>query len=169
MSALSSTRMLRTALVWSGIVTLVLAVVGGVVGLLVAGVSGLSSALVAVLMAAVFLAFTIVSILIANRFYGDPLFVPIFFGSVMGGWILKFVVFLVVLFVLRDQPWLTPMVFLISLIVSIVASLVVDVVVMMRMRMPAVSDTTLPTAAEVEAAEVEAGERRHGDTSTPEA
>ncbi|MFI8631320.1 hypothetical protein ACIGEP_01830 [Microbacterium sp. NPDC077663] len=161
MSTLSSTSMLRTALVWSGIVTLVLLLAGGAVGLLVAGTSGLWSALVAVLMAAVFLAFTIVSILIANRFYGDPLFVPIFFGSVMGGWILKFVVFLVVLFVLRDQPWLTPLVFLVSLVVSIVASLVVDVVVMLRMRTSAVSDTTLPTAAEVEA-----GERRPGDSAT---
>ncbi|CAL4860430.1 hypothetical protein [Microbacterium sp. MM2322] len=163
MSAPSSTPMLRTALVWSGIVTAILAVIGGVVGLLTAGTSGLWSALVAVLMAAVFLAFTIVSILIANRFYGDPLFVPIFFGSVMGGWILKFVVFLVVLFVLRDQPWLTPMVFLVALVVSIVASLVVDVVVMIRMRIPAVSDASLPTAAQVEE-----GERRPGDSSTPQ-
>lgn len=164
MSDLSSTPLLRTALVWSGIVALVLAVVGAVVGLLVAGGPGLWSALVAVLMAAVFLAFTIVSILIANRFYGDPLYVPIFFGAVMGGWILKFVVFLVVLFLLRDQPWLTPMVFLVALVVSIVASLVVDVVVMMRMRMPAVSDASLPTAADVEE-----GERRPGDSSGPAA
>lgn len=163
MSALSSTRLLRTALVWSGIVALILAVAGGVVGLVVAGTSGLWSALVAVLMGAVFLAFTIVSILVANRFYGDPLFVPIFFGTVMGGWILKFVVFLIVLFVLRDQPWLTPVVFFVALVASIVASLVVDVVVMMRMRMPTVSDTTLPTAADIEA-----GERRPGDSITPE-
>jgi hypothetical protein len=162
MSTPSSTPMLRTALVWSGIATAVLAVLGGAIGLLVAGESGLWSALVAVLMAAVFLGFTIVSILIANRFYGDPLFVPIFFGSVMGGWILKFVVFLIVLFVLRDQPWLTPMVFLVSLVVSIIASLVVDVVVMLRMRVSAVSDTSLPTAAEVEE-----GERRPGDSATP--
>ncbi|WP_413353990.1 hypothetical protein [Microbacterium sp. 1P06AB] len=164
MSDLSSTPLLRTALVWSGIVTLVLAVVGGVVGLIVAGTSGLWSALVAVLMAAVFLAFTIVSILIANRFYGDPLFVPIFFGAVMGGWILKFVVFLIVMFLLRDQPWLAPMVFLVALVASIVASLIVDVVVMMRMRMTTVSDATLPTAAEVEE-----GERRPGDSTGPQA
>ncbi|MFJ6680012.1 hypothetical protein ACIQLK_12935 [Microbacterium sp. NPDC091382] len=162
MSDLSSTPLLRTALVWSGIVTAVLAIVGGVVGLIAAGTSGLWSALVAVLMAAVFLAFTIVSILVANRFYGDPLFVPIFFGAVMGGWILKFVVFLIVLFVLRDQPWLTPMVFLGALVASIVASLVVDVVVMIRMRIPTVSDARLPTAAQIEE-----GERGAGDSSAP--
>jgi hypothetical protein len=55
----------------------------------------------------VFLGFTAGTILIANRWYGDPLYVPIFFGAVMGGW-LKFVVFLVVLFLLRGQPWLNP-------------------------------------------------------------
>ncbi|MCK6081403.1 hypothetical protein KZX37_08725 [Microbacterium sp. EYE_5] len=161
--ALSSTRLFRTTLVWSGIATAALAVVGGVLGLIVAGPSGLWSALVAVLMAAVFLGFTAASILIANRWYGDPLFVPIFFGSVMGGWILKFVVFLVVLFLLRDQPWLAPMVFLIALVVSILVSLAIDVLVMMRMRVSAVSDTTLPTAADVEA-----GERRGGDSSGPQ-
>lgn len=162
MSTPTSTPLLRTTLVWSAIVTAVLVVLGGVIGFLTAGVSGMSSALVAVLLAAVFLGLTIVSILVANRFYGDPLFVPIFFGAVMGGWILKFVVFLIVLFVLRDQPWLTPMVFFVALVVSIVASLVVDVVVMIRMRIPAVSDASLPTAAQVDE-----GERRPGDTSTP--
>lgn len=162
MSTPTSTPLLRTTLVWSAIVTAVLVVLGGVIGFLTAGVSGMSSALVAVLLAAVFLGLTIVSILVANRFYGDPLFVPIFFGAVMGGWILKFVVFLIVLFVLRDQPWLTPMVFFVALVVSIVASLVVDVVVMIRMRVPAVSDASLPTAAQVDE-----GERRPGDTSTP--
>ncbi|GAA4074634.1 hypothetical protein GCM10023065_31940 [Microbacterium laevaniformans] len=34
--------------------------------------------------------------------------VPIFFGAVMGGWLLKFVVFLVVLFLLRDSRGSTP-------------------------------------------------------------
>ena len=98
------------------------------------------------LLAAVFLAITGASILIANRWYGDPLYVQIFFGIVMGGWILKFVVFIVVLLVLRGQPWLnadgvlrrgrgerasprSP----------------IDVVVMLRMRIPHVSDIELPT------------------------
>jgi hypothetical protein len=53
-------------------------------------------------------------------------------------------------------------VFFVALVVSIVASLVVDVVVMIRMRIPAVSDASLPTAAQVDE-----GERRPGDTSTP--
>ncbi len=92
-----------------------------------------------------FLAITGASILIANRWYGDPLYVQIFFGIVMGGWILKFIIFIVVLALLRDQPWLNPTIFVGAVIVSVIASLVIDVVVLTRMRIPHVSDINLPT------------------------
>lgn len=144
-SPVSSTPILRTVLVWAGIVTGGLALVGGVVGYLVAGTDGLWSALLGVLVAAAFLGITVASILIANRWFGDPLYVPIFFGIVLGGWILKFVVFLVLLLVLRGQPWVEPMVFFLALVASVLASLAVDVLVLLRMRMPHVSDISLPT------------------------
>ncbi|WP_194408998.1 hypothetical protein [Microbacterium cremeum] len=144
-SPVSSTPILRTVLVWSGAVTAVLAVAGAVVGSLVAGEAGLWSALVGVLVAAVFLAITGASILIANRWYGDALYVPLFFAIVLGGWILKFVVFIVALLLLRDQPWIEPTVFFVAVVVSVLASLLVDVVVLLRMRVPHVSDVQLPT------------------------
>ena len=144
-SPVSSTPILRTVLVWSGAVTAVLAVAGAVVGFLVAGETGLWSALVGVLVAAVFLAITGASILIANRWYGDALYVPLFFAIVLGGWILKFVVFIVALLLLRDQPWIEPTVFFVAVVVSVLASLLVDVVVLLRMRVPHVSDVQLPT------------------------
>ncbi|GAA1934950.1 hypothetical protein GCM10009775_28560 [Microbacterium aoyamense] len=142
---LSSTPILRTTLIWSGVATAVLAVLGAVIGFLVAGTEGLWSALAGVLLAAVFLAITGISILIANRWYGDPLFVQLFFGIVMGGWLLKFVIFLVVLFTLRGQPWLNPTVFFFAVVISILTSLAIDVVVMLRMRTPYVGEATLPT------------------------
>jgi hypothetical protein len=142
---ISSTPILRTVLVWSGTVTAALLVVGAVVGYLVAGTDGLWSALVGVLIAALFLGITAASILIANRWFGDPLYVPIFFGIVLGGWIVKFVVFLIALFVLRDQPWVVGPVFFLALVASVLASLVIDAVVLLRMRVPHVSDVTLPT------------------------
>lgn len=154
-SPVSSTPILRTVLVWSGTVTAILAVVGAVVGYLVAGTTGLWSALLGVLVAAVFLAITGASILIANRWYGDDLYVPVFFGIVMGGWILKFVVFIAILFVLRGQPWIEPAVFFVAAVVSVLASLAVDVVVMLRMRIPHVSDVELPT-------DPDAGDRTDG-------
>ena len=152
---ISSTPILRTVLVWSGTVTAALLVLGGLVGYLVAGVDGLWSALAGVLIAAVFLAITAASILIANRWFGDALYVPIFFGIVLGGWILKFVVFLIALFVLRDQPWIVGPVFFLALVASVLASLLIDVVVLMRMRVPHASDVELPT-------DPDAGERTDG-------
>lgn len=150
---ISSTPILRTVLVWGGIVTGGLAVIGGVIGYLVAGTNGLWSALAGVLIAALFLGITVASILIANRWFGDALYVPIFFGIVLGGWILKFALFLFLLFVLRDQPWVEPVIFFLCLVTSVIASLLVDVLVLLRMRVPHVSDVQLPT-------DPEAGDRR---------
>lgn len=140
----SSTPLLRTILVWSAIVTAVLIALGGLIGFLVAGPTGLWSALTGVLLAAVFLGITAASILVANRWYGQDLYVPIFFGIVLGGWMLKLVVFIVVLLVVREQPWIVPVVFFLALVASIMASLAIDVIVMLRMRMPNVSDAVLP-------------------------
>lgn len=146
----SSTPVLRTTLLWSAVATAALAIAGAAVGYAVGGVNGLWSALVAVVLAALFLGFTGASILIANRWYGDALYVPIFFGLVMGGWVLKFVIFIITLLVLRDQPWLNGTVFFVALVASVIVSLVIDVVVMLRMRIPHVSDVTLPTAEDIE-------------------
>ncbi len=145
MTAVSSTPILRTTLLWSAVVTAVLAVIGSIVGALVGGTSGLWSALMGVILAAIFLGITGASILIANRWFGTDLYVPLFFGVVLGGWLLKFVVFLVVLFIVRGQPWVDPVVFFIAIVVGVLAALAVDVVVLLRMRLPYASDTTLPT------------------------
>ncbi|MEX8057682.1 hypothetical protein [Microbacterium sp. 16-032] len=151
--SLSSTPVLRTALVWGGIVTAVLLVLGAVIGFLVGGGGGLGSALSGVAVSAIFLAVTAISILVANRWFGDPLYVPIFFGIVLGGWLLKLILFIVAIVVLRGQGWVDPVVFYVALVVSVIASLAVDVVVLLRMRIPSVSDVTLPT-------DPEAGDRR---------
>lgn len=144
----SSTPILRRTLLWSAVATAALAVVGALVGLAVGGANGLWSALVGILLAGVFLAITGGSILFANRWFGDALYVPIFFGVVLGGWIVKFVVFIVVLLVLRGQPWIDTTVFFVAVVVSILVGLGIDVVVLLRTRIPAVSDVSLPTSSD---------------------
>lgn len=156
----SSTPVLRTTLVWSGAITAALAIVGAILGFVVAGVPGLWSALAGIVLAAVFLGITGASILVANRWFGDALYVAVFFAIVLGGWILKFVVFIVVLLVLRGQPWVQPQVFFVALVASVVASLAIDVVVLTRMRIPHVSDVSLPT-------DPDAGDRPAG-TAAPD-
>ncbi len=148
MSTVSSTPILRATLIWSAVVAGALAVVGAIAGFVVGGGSGLASALAGIVLAVLFLGITAGSILVANRWFGDALYVPIFFGIVLGGWLVKIALFVVAMIVLRDQPWIDRPVFFVALIVGIVAALVVDVVVMARMRLPTVSDTTLPTDPE---------------------
>ncbi|MWB99292.1 hypothetical protein [Agromyces seonyuensis] len=141
----TSNPVLKRALVWGGILAAVILVVGGLVGFLVAGVPGLVSALIGTAIAVVFMAVTAGSILLANRFADSDLFVGAFFGIVLGGWIVKFVVFIVLVVLLRGVDWLEPVVLFLALVAGVLGSLVVDVVVMLRSRVPYV-DAKLPKA-----------------------
>jgi hypothetical protein len=144
-SPVSSTPILRRTLIWSGVATVVLAVVAGGIGFLVAQGEGLVSGLLGVLLAALFLSITGASILIANRWYGDPIYVQLFFAIVLGGWLLKLGLFVVAMILLAGQPWLQPMVFFLSIVAGVLMSLAIDVIVLTRMRLPNVSDISLPT------------------------
>lgn len=143
----SANRVFRTALRYSALLALVIAVVGGVVGWSVDGSRGLTSALIGTAMALVFLGITSVSILVANRWSGQEFFVGILFGVVMGSWLVKFVIFLVLGFILKDQPWVNAPILFGSVIVGVVGSLVIDAVVAAKVRVPYVSDDILPKAS----------------------
>ncbi|MDQ4212347.1 hypothetical protein [Microbacterium capsulatum] len=151
-SPVTSTPILRRTLIVSAIAAVALAIVAAVLGGVFKGAPGVWSGLVGVLIAVVFLAITAISILVANRWFGQELYVQLFFAIVLGGWFLKLVLFVVLMIVLRAQPWIEPLVFFLSLIAGVLMSLAIDVVVLTRMRLPHVSDTTLPTVAPEDAA-----------------
>jgi hypothetical protein len=140
----TSNPVLRRALAWGGLLAAIILVVSAVLGLVVAGVPGLLGALIGTLMAVVFMGITAASILLANRFAGSDLFVGAFFGIVLGGWLLKFIVFIVLVVLLRDASWLDTTVLFLSLVAGVIASLVVDVLVVAKSRLPYVSDVELP-------------------------
>ncbi|MBB2976220.1 membrane protein YdbS with pleckstrin-like domain, partial [Microbacterium endophyticum] len=75
--SVTSAPLLRATLVWSSAVAVLLAVIAGIVGFAVSGTDGMWSGLVGVVVATVFLGITGLSILISNRWFGDPLYVPI--------------------------------------------------------------------------------------------
>jgi hypothetical protein len=133
---LAVNQVMRTALKWDAIIVGGIAVVAVVVGLLAAGGVGVTSALIGAAMGLVFLGITAASILFANRYAGGELFAAIFFAIVLGGWILKFIVFIVIAVLLRHQPWVNAYVLFLSVIAGVFGSLVVDVVVVMRSRIP---------------------------------
>ncbi|WEO78327.1 hypothetical protein BJQ94_04620 [Cryobacterium sp. SO2] len=136
----------RQVLVYGGVLALAIAVIGMVVGGLTVGGVGVLSALIGTLMAVVFMGITAASILLANRYAGRESAIGAFFGIVMGGWLLKFVVFLVLLILLKDQPWINPLVLFLSIIAGVLGSLVVDAIVLFKSRMPYASDVVLPPA-----------------------
>ncbi|MFT4231908.1 MAG: hypothetical protein QM606_03915 [Leucobacter sp.] len=149
--------MLRQSLVWSGIATVVIGLIAGVIGALVAGERGVVSAVLGVVMAALYLGLTAVAMLIAARFDG-PENIGKFFAVFLGGWALKMVVFIIAMAVLLGQEWLNGRVFFIAVLVNVVASMVIDVVVFARSRMPYVGDIELPGQSVAPASGREGGE-----------
>lgn len=130
---------------WGGLLALAIAIIGGGIGYATAGVPGLVSALLGTTMSILFMGITAGSILLALRISSDPAAIGTFFGIVMGGWLLKFVVFFFIVFALKDQPWLQPTVLFLTIVAGVLGSLMIDVVVIARSRMSYVSEVTLPT------------------------
>ena len=141
---MSVTPILTRALRYGGILALAVAVVAGAVGLIVAGVPGLVGGLLGAALAAVFLGLTASSMLLAGRVTKGDTTSPVFFGIVLGVWLLKLVLFVVAAIVLRGQHWLDPYVFFAAVIAAVIGSLITDVVAFQRARVPYVSDIELP-------------------------
>jgi hypothetical protein len=128
-------RILRYGVILAGVI----AVAGCIIGYVVAGAAGVFGALIGTAMAVVFLGITAASIVFASKYS-----LGLFFGIVMGAWLVKFVVFLVLILLLKDQQWFQPIVMFSCVVVAVVGTLVVDVVVVAKSRMPYVSDIVLP-------------------------
>ena len=140
----SSQPVLLRALRWGAVATVLLIAACGGVGWWIAGGPGLVGGVLGALFAGLFLGLTIGSIAFANRFIGSELYVPLFFGIVVGGWVLKFVAFIVAAVLLRDQPWLEPKILFFSLVAGVIVSLVIDAFIMTKSRLLYVSDPRLP-------------------------
>jgi hypothetical protein len=140
---------LRRALVYGAAVSFAIAIIGSVAGALVAELPGMLSALIGAGMGFVFLALTAASILLADRVTGSDLLSPAYFGIVIGAWILKFIVFLVLVFTLRDATFVEPVVLFVCLVAAVVGGLVTDIVAVTRSRLPYVSDVRLPGKDEI--------------------
>ncbi len=137
------TPILRNALRYGALLALVIAVVGSIIGFLVAGVPGLVSALLGALLTMVFMGLTAASVLIAGRATRSNPQSLAFYGIIMGVWVLKFIVFIVVILSIRGQAFVAPYVFFVSMLVAVIGSLVVDCVAYVRSRVP-YTDAVLP-------------------------
>lgn len=133
---LASQQVLRRAVRWGVPVVLALAVLCGGIGWLVSGQRGLIGAALGAVIGGALLLLTAGSIILANKALGSPSYVIVFFVTVMGGWLLKFVAFIVAAVLLREQPWLDPLMLFIGLIAGVLATVIIDVVVIAKSRIP---------------------------------
>lgn len=119
----------RRVIVFSIVVVAVIAIGGSAIGFAVAGEAGVISALIGALVALLFSAFTVVSFWV-----GSKLPLAAFFGIVLGGWLLKFVVFAIALVSLREADFINGPVFFFSLVTAVLGGLVVDAWVVSKAR-----------------------------------
>lgn len=135
-------KILTDVLRYTGILAIVIAVVGGGLGFLFAGTDGLISALIGTALAVLFASITAASIIGAMRFD-----IAAFFGIVMGAWLMKIIVFIVILALLRDAPFVQTMVLFLTVIAGAVGTMLIDVLVVFRSRLGYVSDAVLPESS----------------------
>jgi uncharacterized membrane protein (DUF4010 family) len=137
---------LSRALVYGAILTVGIAVLGSIVGYLVAGVPGLVSGLIGAGLTALFMGLTAASIALAARVTHNEPSSTVFFGIVLGVWLIKFVLFIVILLLLRGQPFVQPLVMFFAILAAVLGSLVVDVIAFVRARVPYSGEVPLPSS-----------------------
>lgn len=142
-TASTTTTVLARIIRYGAILAAAIAVLGSLAGWFADGSRGVLGALIGAAIAFVFTAVTAASIILATRVTRDDVLNPAYFGIVLGGWVLKFAVFIVLVILLRDQPWVNTVVLFLAIVVSVLGSLVIDVVVVARSRVPYV-DAALP-------------------------
>ena len=129
---------LRTALWLGGAATAGIALVGGAIGYSLAGTTGLLSALLGSAVAFVFMGITAASILIGQRLSGGTIASAVFFATVLGAWLLKFALFLIVAFAIKNSGVFDVPIAFGCIISAVVAALASDVIAVSRARVPVV-------------------------------
>lgn len=140
-SANPTAGILRKTIVYTAVVAAVIGVLGGLVGYAVAGMDGLLSALVGTALAVIFAVITALSIMFAIR---KPL--TVFFGIVLGSWLLKIIVFIALLALVTSLDFVHPMVLFLSMVAAIMGTLAVDVIVVLTARQTYVDPSVLPAS-----------------------
>jgi hypothetical protein len=139
----NNSTIIARALRYGTILTIAVIVIGSIIGYLLGGVPGWVSALLGAGVTAVFMGLTAASFLVAGRVAHLPDGIVVYYGIILGTFLLKFVIFLVLVFSLRSVHWLNPGIFGFTTIAAVLGTLVVDALALQRGRVPYV-DVALP-------------------------
>jgi len=128
------TRVLKFGL----LLVLGISLMGSLAGFFIAGMSGVFGALVGGSAVLIFTGMTALSVLI-----GSKLPLAGFVGTVLGGWLIKMVLFLIIFTLIDNADWLTqearPVVFF-TIVAAVVGGLILDTMIVSKARFPVVTD-----------------------------
>ena len=121
----------KRALALSAILMVIIGVFGSGIGFLFASSAGVYSALIGAAVSALFSALTILSIWLGAR-------LPLggFYGLVLGGWLVKVLLFAVTLGLLRDADFISGPVFFFAVVTTVLGGLAIDSWVVLKGRQP---------------------------------
>lgn len=121
----------RKVLVRGSLLIMAIAIVGSLAGGLAAGMPGVLAAVIGSAMTLVFVSLTALSV-----WLGGKLGLGAFFGIVMGGWLVKIIIFIVLVKVLLGNTAINGPTFFFTVVAAILGSLVVDSLAVLKARIP---------------------------------
>ena len=131
--ASSSTQVFAKALKLSALLVVSVAVICSIIGFLVVGVDGLWTALIGAAIALVFTSLTVLSVL-----FGARLPLGGFYGLVLGGWLLKIVLFALLMAALQRMDFIHGPTLFFASVLSVLGRLGIDSWVVLRSRIPTI-------------------------------
>jgi len=131
--ASSSTQVFAKALKLSALLVVSVALICSIIGYLVVGVDGLWTALIGSAIALVFTSLTVLSVL-----FGARLPLGGFYGLVLGGWLLKIVLFALLMAALQRMDFIHGPTLFFAIVLSVLGSLSIDSWVVLRSRIPTI-------------------------------
>ena len=129
---------IRSSLVLGAGSTALIGVAGGAVGYGIDGWTGVVSALLGSLIAFLFMGVTAASILLGFKLSRGSIASGAFFATVLGAWLLKFVLFLGAVYLIKNLTVINPVIAFVCVILAVVGALISDVIAISRARVPVV-------------------------------
>ena len=126
-------QLFKTVLWQTALLTGLIASLGSLAGYFAVGMNGVISALMGSALAFGFGALTVISMIV-----GIKLSLAGFFGVVMGGWIVKVIVFAILARSLQGAEFINGPVLFLTLVAAILGSLVIDSIAVLSARIPVV-------------------------------